>query len=209
MSFPLHYFLLDLAQGDLTLLREADIAVDNAQLAEQRDVRRIRNRPSFSPSSSSSNFVPLHSLPSLATGGSRTRWDPAVEKLDSPYMSPPRRPKRFSLDTILAESNKIADKSFYGMTQSQSASNLCKKYGSPKLPKRRSLVSLPILDHESSVPAASVRADLHVILGNALDQCADLDDYYEDASVLSSDSSADCEQSVTAQDVDRDTALTL
>jgi hypothetical protein len=100
-------------------------------------------------------------------------------------MSPPRLPKRFSLDTILAENNKNADRNCCSLSPS-----LHKKDGNPVLPKRQSLIGIPMLDHNSAsspteTSPSSLRADLHEILGNALEQCADLDDYYEDSSECS------------------------
>jgi hypothetical protein len=197
MYLPLHLYLLDLAGGDPSRLVKADIVVDNAkfsakQIAQERR-RKKKTTVSSSSSSSSSCFVSLHSRPSLTKSGSISRWDSTVEKVDKPYMTPPRRPKRFSLDTILAHNNKNTDRNCCSLSPSSFTPPLLKKDGSPVLPKRRSLISIPMLEHDApSSPTSStdsspcsVRADLHEILGNALEQCADLDDYYEDSSVCS------------------------
>jgi hypothetical protein len=184
MNLPLHLYLLDLAGGELSRLAQAGIDVDNARLTENQRVRGFRKKTvvSSSPSSPSSCFISLHSRPSLTSGGSVSRWDPTVEKVNAPYMSSPRRPKRFSLDTILAENNKNVDRNFCSLSPS-----IHKKDGIPVIPKRQSLVSIPMLDHDhdSSSSTVSSRADLHKILGNALEQCADLDEYYEDSSECS------------------------
>ena len=187
MTLPLHLYLLDLAGGELSRLAQAAIAVDDARLTENQRVGEFQKKKtavsSSSPSSSSSCFISLHSRPSLTSGGSVSRWDPTVEKVNAPYMSPPRRPKRFSLDLILAENKKNADRNCFSLSPS-----IHKKDGSPVIPKRRSLVSMPMLDHDhdsSSSSTVNSRADLHEILGNALEQCADLDEYYEDSSECS------------------------
>jgi hypothetical protein len=189
MNLPLHLYLLDLAGGELSRLVQTAIAVDDARLTENQMVRGFRKKKTaVSPSSSSSSsscFISLHSRPSLTSGGSVSRWDSTVEKVNAPYMSPPRRPKRFSLDLILSENSKHADRNCCSLSPS-----IHKKDGSPAMPKRQSLVSMPMLDHDhdspSSASTVNSRADLHEILGNALEQCADLDEYYaEDSSECS------------------------
>jgi hypothetical protein len=184
MNLPLHLYLLDLAGGDESRLVQAAIAADNARVTENQRVRGVRKKKaavSSSSSSSSSCSISLHSRPSLTSGGSVSRWDSTVEKLNAPYMSPPRRPKRFSLDTILAENNKNADRNCCSLLPS-----VYKKDGSPAIPKRLSLTSIPMLDHDSpSSSTGNSRADLHEILGSALEHCADLDEYYEDSSECS------------------------
>jgi hypothetical protein len=185
MNLPLHLYLLDLAGGDESRLVQAAIAADNARVTENQRVRGDRKKKaavsSSSSSSSSSCSISLHSRPSLTSGGSVSRWDATVEKLNAPYMSPPRRPKRLSLDTILAENNKNADRNCCSLSPS-----VYKKDGTPVIPKRLSLTSIPMLDHDSPSSSSSStgnsRADLHEILGSALEQCADLDEYYEDSS---------------------------
>lgn len=189
MNLPLHLYLLDLTGGLVSQLVQADIVADNARVPKKQTVPRVQTKKtavSSSSSSSSSCFVSLHSRPSLSSGGSVSRWNPTIEKPNAPDMSPPRKPKRFSLDTILAENNKNADRNCCSLSPS-----LHKKDGIPVLPKRRSLIGIPMMDHDSSSSSSTsdspslLRADLHEILGNALEQCADLDGYYEDSSECS------------------------
>jgi hypothetical protein len=207
MNLPLHLCLLDLAEGDLSRLLQADIVVDDARLSEKQIAQGVRKKnavvSSSSSSSSSSCFISLHSRPSLTSGGSVSRWDPTVDTMAKPcYMSPPRRPKRFSVDTILAHNNHNADRNCYSLSPTSSSSSLLKKDGIPVLPRRRSLISIPMLNRDSSSTDASqslVRADMHEILGNALEQCAELTDYDEDASdcSISEHNSSDSDVPVT------------
>jgi hypothetical protein len=186
MNLPLHLYLLDLAGGEVSRLGQAAITADNARVTEDQRAQGVRKKKNaVSPSSSSSSSscsISLQSRPSLSSGGSVSRWDPTVEKKDAPYMSPPRRPQRFSLDLILAGNNKNAERNCCSLSPS-----VHKKDGSPVIPKRLSLTSIPRLDHDDSPSSSegSSRADLHEILGSALEQCADLDEYYEDSSECS------------------------
>jgi hypothetical protein len=201
MNLPLHHYLLDLAGGELSRLAQTTIDVDDARLTENQRVRGFRKKKtevssSSSSSSPSSCFISLHSRPSLTSGGSVSRWDSTVEKVNAPYMSPPRRPKRFSLDLILAENNKNAERNSCSLSPSSH-----KKDGNPVLPKRLSLGSMPMLDHDdhdsSSASTVNSRLDLHEILGNALEQCVDLDEYYEDSSECSISDHNDSATAVT------------
>jgi len=185
MNRPLHLYLQSL---DLSPC-EAEIVVDRAYLPAKRQVQSNQYSCSSFNSRCNSSFVSLHSLPSLTSDSSVSRWDSSIQikKEDTFAMSPPRRQQRLSLDTILAETNAanrqrshtnaaLSTTTTHPSSPKASSQLLYKKYGSPALPTRGSL-SIPPLRLESEGQEER-STDLHDILGQALEQCVDLEEYY-------------------------------
>lgn len=181
MIDPLHHFL-SCRLGDESLA-EAGLVVDNALGHPPSEQYRTRRKACNDFSSHSRTSLSLQSLPSLTSDSSISRWDScgSPQKL---CPSPPLRPRRSR-----RQSNEFEDRKectpLPSYSLRQAVDHNCQ---SPRVPTRRSsiqtVISRPpcweVDQEEDDGSPRSVRAGLDTILGQALQECKELDDAYRD-----------------------------
>lgn len=177
-------------------LSDAEVVSDNARLV----VGRRRQRPSFEHSSSARSSVSLHSLPSLTSDCSVSRWDSVLRNTSDSVSPPQRMPRRMGSDVDDEGNDSVPPPPFCNspfvhrdsvpsppMRGPHAIENtrheVCKKYQSPSFPMRRaSFTKLPcppcwgVEDEGEDESPTSVRVGLDQILGQALQECADLEE---------------------------------
>jgi hypothetical protein len=207
MISPLQQFLFD--QIGPERLSTAKLVVDNARSSSSPPQRRRRPRaplPDYyncSSSTQSRSTVSLHSLPSLTSDSSVSRWDSCIKHTDC--LTPPqRRPRK--LGEALSSREGVDEKPslpkvrlspvpLAAMNPFTAPPSCPGGFQTPTLPIRKAsfsgLPKLPRWDDtveakdggpkDRSPNSVCHRAGLEEILGHALKECADLgDEDYDD-----------------------------
>lgn len=201
MSSPLHLYLLETLGEEL--LCEATLVIDNPRSHTQRLCHETFEDCAFDNNNNNRSVPSLHSLPSLTSDSSISRWDSSPTKTRDCLSPPQRRPRRrISLDRDNWSERKLTSPrpATIRSAMEDVASSSYSKFQSPSFPRRRAsfmeelgVSSLPPPpcwddsdedDHDCALPSPiSVRAHgLEEILGKALEEC---EDCYSDDSCYS------------------------